>query len=226
MGQKVDPRVFRIGINKTWKSRWYNDKNYQKNLQQDVKLRTELRTKLRKAGVASIEIERSVGKVRILIYSGRPGVLIGRAGEGLEKLTAAIKKKYFFKEKAEVKIDVKEVKYMEENAQLLADDIAEQIEKRVAFRKVMKMTLDKAIKNRNVIGVKIGLSGRLGGAEMSRKEWLSKGSLPLHTLRANIDFAKSVAYTTYGTIGVKVWLYLKETAGQKETKHRNQTVNQ
>ncbi|MFW5885024.1 MAG: 30S ribosomal protein S3 [Patescibacteria group bacterium] len=221
MGHKVDPRVFRIGINKTWKSRWYNDKNYQKNLQQDIKLRTDLRAKLRKAGVASIEIERSVGKVRILIYSNRPGVLIGRAGEGLEKLTAAIKKKYFFKEKAEVKIDVKEIKYMEENAQLLADDIAEQIEKRVAFRKVMKMTLDKAIKNRNVVGVKIGLSGRLGGAEMSRKEWLSKGSLPLHTLRANIDFAKSVAYTTYGTIGVKVWLYLKETTGKKETKHRN-----
>jgi small subunit ribosomal protein S3 len=209
MGQKVDPRVFRIGINKTWKSRWYNDKNYQRNLQQDVKLREDLKSKLKKAGVASIEIERSVGKVRILIYSSRPGVLIGRKGEGLEKLKEAIRKKYFFKDNAEVKLDVKEIKYMEENAQLLADDIADQIEKRVSFRKAMKNSLDKANKNRSVEGVKIGLSGRLGGAEMSRKEWLSKGSLPLHTLRANIDFAKSVAYTTYGTIGIKVWLYKK-----------------
>ncbi|MFO7807000.1 MAG: 30S ribosomal protein S3 [Candidatus Moraniibacteriota bacterium] len=216
MGQKVDPRVFRIGVNKTWKSRWYNDKNYQRNLQQDVKLREELKKKLQKAGVASIEIERSVGKVRILIYSSRPGVLIGRAGQGLEKLKEAIRKKYFFKENSEVKVDVKEIKYMEENAQLLADDIAEQIEKRVSFRRAMKMTLDKANKNRNVMGVKIGLSGRLGGAEMSRKEWLSKGNLPLHTLRANIDFAKSVAYTTYGTIGVKVWLYKKEFSNKSK----------
>ncbi|MDZ7611442.1 MAG: 30S ribosomal protein S3 [Candidatus Moranbacteria bacterium] len=209
MGQKIDPRIFRIGINKTWKSRWYNDKNYQKNLQQDVRLRQELKEKLKKAGVASIEIERSVGKIRIVIHSSRPGVLIGRAGQGLEKLKEAIKKKYFFKDNSEVQLDVKEIKYMEENAQLLADDVAEQIEKRVSFRKAMKMTLDKTMKNRNVRGAKIGLSGRLGGAEMSRKEWLAKGSLPLHTLRANIDFAKSVAYTTYGTIGVKVWLYKK-----------------
>lgn len=214
MAQKIDPRLFRMGINKTWQSRWYDEKNYQKNLQQDVKLRAELRIKLRSAAVASVEIERSVGKVRIIINTGRPGVLIGRGGEGLEKLKKAITKKYFFKEKAEVQIDVKEIKAVEENAQLLADSIAEQIEKRVFFKKAMKGTLAEAFKNRNIKGVKISLSGRLGGAEMSRTEWLAKGNLPLHTLRADIDFAKMEANTTYGIIGIKVWLF-KENADKK-----------
>ncbi len=210
MAQKIDPRLFRMGITKTWQSRWYDEKNYQKNLQQDVRLREELRKKLRKAAVASVEIERSVGKVRIIIVTGRPGVLIGRSGEGLEKLKKAIKKKYFLKENAQVQIDVKEVKSIEENAQLLGDSIAEQIEKRVFFKKAMKSALNDTFKNRNIKGVKISLSGRLGGAEMSRREWLAKGSLPLHTLRADIDFAKSEAHTTYGVIGVKVWLYKVE----------------
>jgi small subunit ribosomal protein S3 len=214
MAQKIDPRLFRMGINRTWQSRWYDEKNYQKNLKQDVTLRADLRKKLRSAAVASIEIERSVGKVRIIISTGRPGVLIGRGGEGLEKLKKAIKKKYFFKENSEVQIDVKEIKAIEENAQLLADNIAEQIEKRVFFKKVMKGTLAEAYKNRNVKGVKISLSGRLGGAEMSRTEWLAKGNLPLHTLRADIDFAKMEANTTYGIIGVKVWLF-KENADKK-----------
>jgi len=207
MAQKIDPRLFRMGINKDWQSRWYDEKNYQKNLQQDVKLREDLRKKLKRAAIASVEIERSVGKIRIIISTGRPGVLIGRGGEGLEKLKQAIKKKYFFKEKADVRIDVKEIKSIEENAQLLADNITEQIEKRVFFKKAMKSSLSDAYKNRNVKGVKISLSGRLGGAEMSRTEWAAKGSLPLHTLRADIDFAKAEANTTYGVIGVKVWLH-------------------
>lgn len=215
MAQKIDPRLFRMGITKTWQSRWYDEKNYQKNLQQDVKLRAELRKKLRKAAVAFVEIERSVGKVRIIIGTGRPGVLIGRGGEGLEKLKQVIKKKYFLKENADVQIDVKEVKAVEENAQLLADSIVEQIEKRVFFKKAMKGALSDAYKNRTVKGVKISLSGRLGGAEMSRREWLAKGSLPLHTLRADIDFAKAEANTTYGVIGVKVWLY--RVADEKRT---------
>jgi small subunit ribosomal protein S3 len=210
MAQKIDPRLFRMGITKTWQSRWYDEKNYQKNLQQDVKLRAELRKKLRRAAVASVEIERSVGKVRIIIITGRPGVLIGRSGEGLEKLKKVIRKKYFFKENAQIQIDVKEVKSIEENAQLLADNIAEQIEKRVFFKKAMKGALNDTFKNRNIKGVKISLSGRLGGAEMSRREWLAKGSLPLHTLRADIDFAKAEANTTYGVIGIKVWLYKVE----------------
>jgi small subunit ribosomal protein S3 len=216
MAQKIDPRLLRIGINKDWQSRWYDNKNYQKNLQQDVRLRAELRKKLRRAAVASVEIERSVGKIRIIITTGRPGVLIGRGGEGLEKLKQAIKKKYFLKEKADVQIDVKEVKNIEENAQLLADSIAEQIEKRVFFKKAMKSTLNDAYKNRNIKGVKISLSGRLGGAEMSRREWLAKGSLPLHTIRADIDFAKAEANTTYGVIGIKVWLYKVDSSAKNK----------
>ena len=213
MAQKIDPRLFRMGINnRTWQSRWYDEKNYQKNLQQDVTLRADLRKKLKSAAVASVEIERSVGKIRIILSTGRPGILIGRGGEGLEKLKKAIRKKYFYKENSDVRIDVREIKAIEENAQLLADNIVEQIEKRVFFKKVMKSTIAEAYKNRNVKGVKISLSGRLGGAEMSRKEWLANGNLPLHTLRADIDFAKAEANTTYGVIGVKVWLYKEDSA--------------
>lgn len=213
MGQKVDPRGLRIGVNKTWKSRWFSDKNYRNNLRQDVLIRQDLEKQLKKAAVSSIEIERSVAKMRIIIYTNRPGVLIGRGGQGLEDLKNALKKKYLFKDKLDLQIDVKEVKSMEENAQLLADDIAFQLEKRMAFRRAMKSTMSRVMRNRSVLGCKIELAGRLGGAEMSRTEWLSEGNLPLHTIRADIDFAKSIAYTTYGTIGVKVWLHKKANAG-------------
>lgn len=219
MGQKVDPRGFRIGINKTWKSRWYSQKNYQDNLKQDVLLREELKSKFKKAGISSVEIERSVAKIRIIISTSRPGMLIGRGGQGMEDLKQMIKRKYFFKEKLDVQIDIKEVKSIEEDAQLLADDMAHQLERRISFRKVMKTTIDKAMKNRSIQGVRVELSGRLGGAEMSRREWLADGNLPLQTLRAEIDFAKSTAYTTYGTLGVKVWLYKKE-AGNNENNRR------
>lgn len=207
MGQKVDPRGLRIGINKIWTSRWYDDKKYQQNLKQDILLREMIKAKFKKAAISSVEIERSVAKIRIVIYTNRPGMIIGRGGQGLDDLKRMIKQKYFFKEKSELKIDVKEIKSLEENAQLLADDIAFQLEKRVAFRRVLKTTINNVMQNRKVKGIRVELSGRLGGAEMSRKEWLSEGNLPLHTLRADIDFAKSTAYTTYGTLGVKVWLH-------------------
>lgn len=210
MGQKIDPRNLRMGINKTWKSRWYSDKSYQENLKQDILLREDLKKRLKTAGIASVEIERSVAKIRIIIATSKPGVLIGRGGQGVDDLKALIKRKYFSKEKLELQVDIKEVKSIEENAQLLGDDMAFQLEKRVAFRRVMKMTIDKAMKNRNVQGIKVQLSGRLGGAEMSRIEWLSEGNIPLQTLRADIDFAKSTAYTTFGTLGVKVWLHKKK----------------
>lgn len=216
MGQKVDPRGFRTGINKTWKSRWFSEKNYRSNLKQDILIREDLKKKLKKAAVSSIEIERSVAKLRVIIYTNRPGMLIGRGGQGLEEIKSALKKKYLFKEKLDLQIDVKEVKSMEEDAQLLADDIAFQIEKRVAFRRVMKTTLSRVMRNRNILGCKIELSGRLGGAEMSRTEWLAEGNLPLHTIRADIDFAKSIAYTTYGTIGAKVWLHKKRVNNRKQ----------
>ncbi|MDD3608070.1 MAG: 30S ribosomal protein S3 [Candidatus Moranbacteria bacterium] len=216
MGQKVDPRGLRMGINKTWKSRWFSDKNYKENLRQDILIRQDLEKQFKKAAVSSVEIERSVAKMKIIIYTNRPGVLIGRGGQGLEDVKTALKKKYLFKSKIDLQIDVKEVKSMEEDAQLLADDMAFQIEKRIAFRRVMKTTIGRAMRSRNVLGCKVELSGRLGGAEMSRTEWLSEGNLPLHTIRADIDFAKAIAYTTYGTIGVKVWLHRRRLIKNKQ----------
>lgn len=210
MGQKVDPRGLRIGINKTWMSRWCNDKNYSKLLKQDIQLRTTLLKALKSAAVSAVEIERSVAKIRVIIYTNRPGVLIGRGGKGIDEIKERIKRKYFFKEKLELVVDIKEVKSLEEDAQLLAQDMAEQIEKRLPFRRVMKGAIEKAMRQRRINGIKVQLSGRLGGAEMSRREWLSAGSIPLHTLRAEIDYGKATAYTTYGTIGIKVWLYKKE----------------
>jgi len=216
MGQKSDPRGLRTGVNKNWHSRWYNNKNYKKILQQDVMINEYIKTKFKHAAISNVEIERSVAKIRIIIYTNRPGVLIGRGGKGLEDLRKEIERKFLFSEKSQVQIDVNEVKSIEENAQLLADEAAMQIEKRIAFRRVMKTMLDKVMQNRNVKGVKVQLSGRLGGAEMSRTEWLAKGALPLHTLRAEIDFAKSIAYTTYGTIGVKVWLNIEREDNQQQ----------
>jgi len=222
MGQKIDPRGLRMGINKTWQSVWYsNKKHYKENLKQDVLIVEEIKSRYKNAGISRVRIERNVGKARIVIYTGRPGVLIGRGGTGIEELKKTIQKKFFFKKKLQVQLDVKEIKSVEEDAQLLADDIAFQLEKRIPFRRVLKGMLDKVMQNRRVQGAKIELSGRLGGAEMSRREWLSKGKLPLHTLRADIDFAKSTARTTYGAIGVKVWIYKKEEQANEFLKKRS-----
>ncbi len=218
MGQKIDPRGLRIGINRLWNSRWYSKKNYQKNLKQDILMMEYIKDNYKAAAIAQVEIERSPAKIRIIIKTNRPGVLIGREGSGLEELRRSLERKFLFKEKYQVQIDVMEIKFMEENAQLIADNIAFQLEKRVAFRRVMKMMLDKVMQSRNVEGIKIQLAGRLGGAEMSRVEWLAKGNIPLHTLKKEIDFAKSTAHTTYGSIGIKVWLNLKE----REEKNNNQ----
>ncbi len=206
MGQKVDPRVLRLGINKTWNSLWYNKKNYKNLLQQDIVLVDYIKTRYKTAGIAEVRVERSIAKLRIVIKTNKPGIIIGRGGQGLEDLRKDLERKFLFNEKLKAIIDVKEVKNINESAQLLADDAAFQLEKRIAFRRIMKMMLDKAMQDRNINGIKISLSGRLGGAEMSRVEWLAKGNIPLHTLKANIDFAKSTARTTYGVIGVKVWL--------------------
>ncbi len=222
MGQKVDPRGLRIGINKTWQSVWYGEKsNYKENLKQDVLIAEEIKKRHKNAAISKVGIERNMGKVKIIIFTGRPGVLIGRRGSGVEELKKLIQKKFFFKKKLQVQLDVKEVKSIEEDAQLLADDVAFQLEKRVPFRRAMKGMLDKVMQNRKVQGVKIEVAGRLGGAEMSRREWLSRGKLPLHTLKAAIDFAKSTAFTTYGTIGVKVWIYKNEEEGKDHLSKKN-----
>jgi small subunit ribosomal protein S3 len=210
MGQKVDPRSFRLGITTNWKSRWFGKKEYAKHLREDVAIRRALDGRLRSASIGSIEIERSRGQVKIIIKTARPGVLIGRGGTGIEDLKKEIKDKLFRNSKVELKVEVEEIKNSEENAQVIALSIAEQLEKRMPFRRILKMTIDKSMEGKKIKGIKIEMGGRLGGAEIARREWLSKGTLPLHTLRADVDFAKTEARTTYGVIGVKVWVYRGE----------------
>ncbi len=200
-----------MGINQNWKSKWFSKKEYKDNLRKDVEIRKDIMKKWKNAAISEVEIERSQATVKIIIKTARPGVIIGRGGSGIEDIKRHIQKNFFKNDKkAPLSIDVQEIRNFEESAQVLAQNAADQIEKRMPFRRIMKSMLDQAIKNNLIKGVKVEMCGRLGGAEMSRREWLSKGTLPLHTLRANIDFARATAYTTYGTIGVKVWLYKGE----------------
>jgi small subunit ribosomal protein S3 len=211
MGHKVNPKGLRIGITNTWRSRWFgNKKDYVKNLKEDVEVRRFVMNRWKVAAIADVEIERSLNTIRLIIKTSRSGVLIGRGGTGVEDMVKIIKLNFFRGRKVDLKVEVLEVKQYEENASLVAQNVAEQLEKRVAFRRILKTTLEQSEKNKNVKGVKVEISGRLGGADMSRREWLSKGTLPLHTLRADIDFARATAKTTYGTIGVKVWIYKGE----------------
>ncbi|XLQ20311.1 MAG: 30S ribosomal protein S3 [Candidatus Moraniibacteriota bacterium] len=215
MGNKVNPKSLRLGITTTWRSRWFGGNNYAELLEQDVVIRRAIMKKWRHAAIADVEIERNEKAVKIIIKTSRPGMIIGRGGSGIEDLIAYIKKDFFAGKRVDVKVDIREIKQFEESAALVAQDVAEQLEKRMPFRRVMKTTLEQAIKNRNIQGMKISLSGRLNGAEMSRVEWLSEGTIPLHTLRADIDFARDVARTTYGAIGVKVWVYKGEVFDKK-----------
>ncbi|MEK7598380.1 MAG: 30S ribosomal protein S3 [Patescibacteria group bacterium] len=218
MGHKVNPVGLRIGITNTWRSRWFNKKEYQENLRQDIGIREDIMKKWKSSAIADVEIERSAAMIKIIIKTARPGVLIGRGGSGIEDVQKYIKNRFFKGKKTGLKVEVQEVKHFEENAVLIAQNLAEQLEKRIPFRRAMKSMLDQAVKNTSIKGIKIQMSGRLGGAEMSRVEWSFKGTLPLHTLRANIDFARVTAYTTYGTLGVKVWLYKGEVFDNKDVK--------
>lgn len=210
MGHKVNPTGLRLGITTGWKSRWFAEKDFTKKLKEDVQVRQFVMKKWKSAAIADVEIERSANTMKLIIKTSRPGVLIGRGGTGIGDMTTAIKKQFFAGKKIDLKIEAQEVRQFEENASLVAQNVAEQLEKRVPFRRILKSMLDQIEKNKNVKGVKIEVSGRLGGAEMSRREWLSRGTVPLHTLRADIDFAKATAFTTYGAIGVKTWLYKGE----------------
>jgi len=210
MGNKVNPKSLRLGITTNWRSRWFGGRDYAQLLEKDVMLRRAIMKKWRHVAIADVEIERNAKDVKVIVKTSRPGMIIGRGGAGIEDLIAFIKKEFFIGEKVNVKVDIKEIKQFEESAALVAQDVAEQLEKRMPFRRVLKTTLEQVVKNRNVKGMKIQLSGRLNGAEMSRVEWLSEGTIPLHTLRADIDFARDVARTTYGAIGVKVWVYKGE----------------
>lgn len=218
MGNKVHPTVIRLGITTNWQSRWFGSKKtYRDQLRKDIEIREFIVTKWKAAAIASLEIERRANAVRLIIHTARPGVLIGRGGTGIEDLSRAIKKRFFAGKKVDLKVDVQEVKSPEANAMLVAQQVAEQLEKRTPFRRVLKSMLDQVEGNKTVQGVKIEICGRLGGAEMARREWLSRGKIPLHTLRADIDFACAEARTTYGVIGVKTWIYKGEKFIEAET---------
>lgn len=218
MGNKVHPTGIRIGITANWQSRWFGTKKtYRDQLRKDVEIREFIVTKWKAAAIASVGVERSANAVRLIIHTARPGVLIGRGGTGIEDLTRTIRKRFFAGKKVDLKVDVQEVKNPEMNAMLVGQQVAEQLEKRTPFRRVLKTMLDQVEGNKLVQGVKIEICGRLGGAEMSRREWLSRGKIPLHTLRADIDFACAEARTTYGVIGVKTWIYKGEKFVETET---------
>jgi small subunit ribosomal protein S3 len=205
MGQKVHPYGFRLGFNKPWRSRWFSKQGYAGLLQEDLELKEGLRKQLRSAGVSSIEVDRPGNKLRVTIRTSRPGIIIGRKGAEIEKLKTALAKKT----KREVFIDIQEVHKPELDAQLVSESIALQLEKRVAFRRAMRKAVDSALRF-GCKGIKVRVSGRLNGAEIARSEWYLQGQLPLHTLRADIDYGTTEAHTTYGVIGVKAWLYKGE----------------
>jgi len=205
MGQKVHPYGFRLGFNKPWRSRWFAKQGYAKLLQEDLELRETLRERLKSAGVSSIEVDRPGNKLRVTIRTSRPGIIIGRKGAEIEKLKQDLAKRT----KREVFIDIQEVHKPELDAQLVSESIALQLEKRVAFRRAMRKAVDSALRF-GCKGIKVRVSGRLNGAEIARSEWYLQGQLPLHTLRADIDYGFTEAHTTYGVIGVKAWLYKGE----------------
>lgn len=212
MTHKVHPRAFRLGYTTDWKSRWFNKKKYQEYLKQDYYLRKFIMTHLKQAAVKEIEIKRSANSVNIIIHAARPGIIIGRGGTGIQEIKKEIISKVF-KEQTKglnIKVDIEEVKKPETHAKIIAQNVAEQLERRMPFRRIIKQTLDKVMQNSEVKGAKISISGRLGGTEMARREWLKKGEMPLQTLRADIDYAYVNAYTTYGVIGVKIWVYKGE----------------
>jgi small subunit ribosomal protein S3 len=212
MGQKVHPYGFRLGYTKPWKSRWFAERGYDKQLLEDIKLKAELKDKLKSAGVSSIEIERPGNKLRVIIKTARPGIIIGRKGAEIDKLKADVQKRMNGRD---VFIDIQEVHKPELDAQLVSESIALQLEKRVGFRRAMRKSVDSALRF-GCKGIKVRVSGRLNGNEIARSEWYLQGRLPLHTLRADIDYGFTEARTTYGAIGVKVWIYRGEILAQKK----------
>jgi small subunit ribosomal protein S3 len=205
LGQKTNPVGLRLGINRMWDSKWFTTKRYPEWLEEDIMIRRYIKKRLARAGVSSIGVERRGEKVRVHIYTARPGMVIGRKGAEVDFLSEEL---CHLTDK-QVNIDIKEVKKPELNAQLVAEHIAGQLEQRVSFRRAMKKAIQSAMRM-GALGIKVKCSGRLGGAEMSRSEGYMDGRVPLHTLRANIEYARSTAFTTYGTVGVKVWIYLGE----------------
>lgn len=217
MGHKINPLAFRLGVQKDWKSRWFNVKNLKSYLEEDYIIRTWIEKKLEKASVDSVDILRSGNSISVTIKSARPGIIIGRGGKGLEDLQTGLKKqlnKIFKKRRIKpdytIKLEIEEIKKPETRARLVGKNIAEQIERRIPFRRAMKQAIEKVMNEPGIEGIKIVAKGRLGGAEIARREQLAKGKIPLQNLRADIDYAHVESHTTYGIIGIKVWIYRGE----------------
>ena len=211
MGQKVNPHGLRVGVIKDWDSKWYAEADFADFLVEDYNIRTYLKKKLYAAGVSKIEIERASDRVKVIIYTAKPGVVIGKGGSSIEELKKDLQKMTDKK----LLIDVKEVKRPDKDAQLVAENIAQQLENRISFRRAMKSCMQRTMRA-GALGIKTSVSGRLGGADMARTEFYSEGTIPLQTLRANIDYGFAEADTTYGKIGVKVWIYKGEVLPEKK----------
>ncbi len=217
MGHKINPTSFRIKITDTWKSRWFSRNSFIPQLKEDVQIREYLEKQLKKAGLVRVDIERfNDGAITVIVKTTKPGLLIGKGGAGIEELKKKIKDK--LKIKKELKVNIEEVRDINLQAQVIANTIAEQLEKRVAFRKLMKQSLEQVM-TAGAKGAKVAIGGRLNGADIARTEHLSLGKIPLHTLRADIDFARSTAFTTYGTIGIKVWIYKGDVFEEKQVQN-------
>ena len=211
MGQKVNPHGIRLGIVKTWDAKWYADKDFAANLHEDIKIRAYLKDSLKIAGVSRIETERSKNRLKITIHTAKPGMVIGRGGSGIEQIKQGLVK-YTTKH---VDINIAEIKQPDMDATLVAENIAQQLERRIAFRRAMKQAVGRTMRL-GAKGIKIACSGRLGGAEIARKESYREGSIPLHTLRADIDYGTAEAHTTYGRIGIKVWIFKGEVLPERK----------
>lgn len=217
MGQKVNPHGIRLGIVKTWDAKWYADrKDFANNLHEDIKIRKELKKQLASAGVSRIETERSKNRLKLTIHTAKPGMVIGRGGSGIEQIKDSLKK---LTDKR-LEINIMEIKQPDLDAALVARNIADQLEKRIAFRRAMKQAVGRTMRL-GAKGIKIAVGGRLGGAEIARRESYREGSIPLHTLRADIDYGVAEANTTYGRIGVKVWIFKGEILPEKKNKTEN-----
>lgn len=214
MGQKVNPHGMRVGVIKDWDSKWYAEADFSDNLVEDYNIRKFVKKELYSAGISKIEIERASDRVKVFIYTAKPGVVIGKGGADIEKLKSKIQKLTTKK----VSIDIKEIKRPDGDAQLVAENIALQLENRVSFRRAMKSVMSRTMKTAGVKGIKTSVSGRLGGADMARTEFYSEGTIPLQTLRADIEYGFAEADTTYGKVGVKVWIYKGEVLPTKSVK--------
>lgn len=224
MGQKINPLSYRLGVTKNWPVRWFIKGKYAKFLEEDEAVRNVIKSKVGLAGVAAIEIERTAGNLKIFIKAARPGFIIGRGGKGIEELNKVIEKEIKKLRKAKgpvnLSLNVEELKRSEISALYVAQQIAWDLEKRLPFRRTIKKYIESVMQNKEVKGAKIFLSGRLDGKEIARREWLARGSLPLQTLRADIDYGQATAFNSYGTVGVKVWIYKGEIFKKEKMENR------